>query len=103
VLIVAFVVLGGYIYSRQNNRIVQNIQNSPDIFDTTSQQNLPPAAPSLQVAPGVSMTPEMQDILRILPTQLLIGPGEVLQNVSTVKDVALLREQNPTFYKNAVL
>ncbi len=81
----------------------QLTQNVPDIFEMPEQENLPPPAPSIEVAPSVTITPEMQDILRILPSQLLIEPGDKLTNVSTVTDVALLRSQNPTFYKNAVL
>lgn len=79
------------------------IQNAPDIFDMDDQADLPPPAPVIQVAPSVKMTSEMQDILRILPTQLLIEPDDVLESVSVVADVALLRSQNPTFYKNTVL
>lgn len=76
-IVVALVVLWGYIYSRQSRMM---------------EPPAPPAAPDItepqriSVSSAVTLTPDIVAALEYLVTQIAIGPDEVLQNVRSVSD-----------------
>lgn len=76
-IVVALVVLGGYIYSRQSRMM---------------EPPAPPAAPDvtepqrISISSSVTLTPEIVAALEHLVTQIAIGPDEVLQNVRSITD-----------------
>lgn len=90
--IVAFVVFGGYVYSRQKQSHIPE--------DTMTNIAIDTATP-IDIATTVIDTPELRDILRVLPTMLVIEPDDIVESVRIVSDIALLQSQNADFFKNA--
>lgn len=75
--IVALVVLGGYIYSRQSR--MMEPPAPPLVPAVTEPQRI-------SISSSVVLTPEIIAALETLITQITIGPDEVLQNVRSIAD-----------------
>ncbi len=76
-IVVALVVLGGYIYSRQSRMMEPPAPPAP--ADVTEPQRI-------SISSSVTLTPEIVAALEHLVTQIAIGPDEVLQNVRSITD-----------------
>lgn len=75
--VVALVVLGGFIYSRQSRMMEPP---APPLPPTVSEPQ------RISIASSVVLTPEIIAALETLVTQIAIGPDEVLQNVRSISD-----------------
>lgn len=75
--VVALVVLGGFIYSRQSR--MMEPPAPPLVPAVTEPQRI-------SIASSVVLTPEIIAALETLVTQIAIGPDEVLQNVRSIGD-----------------
>lgn len=75
--VVALVVLGGYIYSRQSRMMEPP---APPLVPSASEPQ------RISIASSVVLTPDIIAALETLVTQIAIGPDEVLQNVRAISD-----------------
>jgi preprotein translocase subunit SecE len=75
--VVALVVLGGYIYSRQSR--MMEPPAPPLVPAVTEPQRI-------SISSSVTLTPDIIAALETLVTQIAIGPDEVLQNVRSIAD-----------------
>lgn len=75
--VVALVVLGGYIYSRQSR--MMEPPAPPLVPAVTEPQRI-------SISSSVTLTPDIIAALETLVTQIAIGPDEVLQNVRSISD-----------------
>lgn len=90
VFVVALVVLGGYIYSRQAR--MMNQAPTPDPVVSEPQK--------INISSSVILTPEVMSALESLVSQIAIAPEEVLLDVRKIEDVALAQSESPDFFRN---
>lgn len=75
--VVALVVLGGYIYSRQSRMMEPP---APPLVPVVTEPQ------RISISSSVTLTPDIIAALETLVTQIAIGPDEVLQNVRSITD-----------------
>jgi hypothetical protein len=93
VFVVALVVLGGYIYSRQARMMDQTtIPTNPFVSEPQK----------ISISSSVILTPEVMSTLESLVTQIAIAPEEVLLDVRKIEDVALAQSESPDFFVNVL-
>lgn len=90
VFVVALVVLGGYIYSRQ----VRMMEESPSTTSIVSEPQ------KISISSSVTLTPEVMSALEDLVTQIAIAPEEVLLDVRKIEDVAVAQSESPDFFRD---
>ena len=128
IFIVAFVVLGGYVYSRQDRRaeiapaVQDQVQDQSQPQSQDSQVPVPitgnaqamtppvptpeppvPTAPTFAVAKNVAMTPDLATALSSLQNVFFIEPDDQLTDVRTVSDVVGSQKANWDLFKHAAL
>ncbi len=89
VFVVALVVLGGYIYSRQARMIDESVP-APVVSEPQK----------ISISSSVILTPEVMSVLESLVTQTAIAPDEVLLSVRKIEDVAAAQTESPDFFLN---
>ncbi len=89
VFVVALVVLGGYIYSRQARMIDEPVP-APVVSEPQK----------ISISSSVILTPEVMSVLESLVTQTAIAPDEVLLSVRKIEDVAAAQTESPDFFLN---
>lgn len=87
--VVALVVLGGYIYSRQA-RIA-----TPDVPAAATLASEPQR---ISIASSVALTPEVIEALEEIVTLIMIRPDEVLKSVRSISDVAAAKNESSDFF-----
>lgn len=90
VFVVALVVLGGYIYSRQ----VRMMDEVPADNSVVSEPQ------KISISSSVTLTPEVMSALEDLVTQIAIAPEEVLLDVRKIEDVAVAQSESPDFFRD---
>lgn len=90
VFVVALVVLGGYIYSRQ----ARMMNDVPTLDPVVSEPQ------KINISSSVALTPEVMSALESLVSQTAIAPEEVLLDVRKIEDVALAQSESPDFFLN---
>jgi len=89
IFVVALVVLGGYIYSRQA-RMVDDSSPAPVVSEPQK----------ISISSSVALTPEVMSALESLVTQTAIAPEEVLLSVRKIEDVTAAQTESPDFFLN---
>jgi hypothetical protein len=89
VFVVALVVLGGYIYSRQA-RMMDDSSPAPVVSEPQK----------ISISSSVALTPEVMSALESLVTQTAIAPEEVLLSVRKIEDVTAAQTESPDFFLN---
>ena len=90
VFVVALVVLGGYIYSRQA-RMMDDVPAPAPVVSEPQKIN---------ISSSVALTPEVMSALESLVSQTAIAPEEVLLDVRKIEDVALAQSESPDFFRD---
>lgn len=90
VFVVALVVLGGYIYSRQ----VRMMEEVPADNSVVSEPQ------KISISSSVTLTPEVMSVLESLVTQIAIAPEEVLLDVRKIEDVAVAQSESADFFRD---
>lgn len=98
--VIVCVVGGGYMYARFLNKQVLPAAER-DIFESI-QQPIESTLP-FAVSPNIPPTSEIQAIIRLVSAQIILQPGDTLQDIRIVKDVATLQSQNPTFFQDVAV
>lgn len=89
VFVVALVVLGGYIYSRQ-----VRMADEPVPTSAVSEPQ------KISISSSVNLTPEVISVLESLVTQIAIAPEEVLLDVRKIEDVAVAQSESADFFRD---
>ncbi len=90
VVVVALVVLGWYMYSRQ----MRMADETPTLDSIVSEPQ------KISISSSVTLTPEVMSVLESLVTQIAIAPEEVLLDVRKIEDVALAQSESPDFFRD---
>jgi hypothetical protein len=89
VCVVALVVFGGYIYSRQA-RVMDHASPAPVVSEPQK----------INISSWVSLTPDVMSALEDLVMGITIAPEEVLISVTKIEDVAAVQTESPDFFLN---
>ncbi len=103
IFIIAFMVLGGYVYSRQAHKT--DVLSEDLTFPAPSYQPAMPSMPSdqksISTSSSVSSTPELQMVLSNISDMLYVESDDILQSFSIVSDVISAQAGNWDLYKHA--
>lgn len=103
IFIIAFMVLGGYVYSRQAHKT--DVLSEDLTFPAPSYQPAMPSVPSNQksisTSSSVSSTPELQMVLSNISDMLYVESDDILQSFNIVSDVVSAQAGNWDLYKHA--
>lgn len=99
--IVAFVVLGGFVYSRQAHKTDVLSENLAFPGAPSSYQPSLPASTKVSISSTVMTTPQLEAELQMLSEIIHIETDDMLVDFSVVSDVAVVQTQNWDFYKYA--
>ena len=100
--IVAFVVLGGFVYSRQAHKTDVLSENLAfPSLPSSYQPSLPANAKPVSIASTVMITPELETELQTLSDVIYIDADDMLVDFSIISDVVAAQAQNSDFYKHA--
>lgn len=100
--ILAFVVLWGFVYSRQAHKT--DMLSEDITFQAPEYQpEIPTSSSSQQIATSssVTVTPELQSVLSAVADMLYIESDDVLESANIVSDVVSMQAANWDLYKYA--
>lgn len=101
--ILAFVVLWGYVYSRQAHKtdILSEDLSFPAPEYQPERPSLPTTSKPVSTSSAVTITPELQAVLSNIAEMLYIESDDILQSANVVNDVVSMQAANWDLYKHA--